>query len=109
FAAKRLGVPAVLEVNAPVIDYPGSPKHRLDQALVIEPMRRWRDRICRHVDLFVTTTRDILPAWVERWRVLEIEWGADVEHFRPRVVGAPRRFAADPNRIQCVFAGAFRS
>jgi glycosyltransferase involved in cell wall biosynthesis len=108
FAAARLGRPAVLEVNAPVIDYPGSPKHRLDQALLIEPMRRWRDRICRHAQLFVTTTADILPAWIDRARVLEIEWGADVDHFRPRP-GAPRRFVADPTRIQCVFAGAFRS
>jgi glycosyltransferase involved in cell wall biosynthesis len=108
FAAGRLGRPAVLEVNAPVIDYPGSPKHRLDRALLFEPMRRWRDRICRLVDLFVTTTADILPGWVDRRRVLEIEWGADVDHFRPRPE-APRRFGADPSRIQCVFAGAFRS
>ena len=71
-------------------------------------MRRWRDRIARHVQLFVTTTADILPPWVDRNRVLEIEWGADVEHFRPRGNGE-RRFAADPNRVQCVFAGAFRS
>jgi glycosyltransferase involved in cell wall biosynthesis len=40
--------------------------------------------------------------------VLEIEWGADVEHFHPRP-GAPPLFATDPHRIQCVFAGAFRS
>jgi hypothetical protein len=45
FAAARLGRPAVLEVNAPIVDYPGSPKHRLDRALVVEPMRRWRDRM----------------------------------------------------------------
>ena len=107
FAASRLGLPAVLEVNAPVVDYPGSPKARVDRALVIEPMRRWRDRICRRVDLFVTTIADILPPWVDRRRVLEIEWGADVEHFRPDVMPTP--FARDPQRIQCVFAGAFRS
>jgi len=108
FAAARLGRPAVLEVNAPIVDYPGSPKHRLDRALLVEPMRRWRDRIARHVHLFVTTTVDILPPWVDRTRVLEIEWGADVEHFHPRRHGE-RRIAGDPNRVQCVFAGAFRS
>jgi glycosyltransferase involved in cell wall biosynthesis len=107
-AAERLGVPAVLEVNAPVVDYPGSSKSRLDRALLLEPMRRWRDRLCRRVDLFVTTTSDILPPWVDRRRVLEIEWGADVDHFRPRNA-SPRRFVVDPDRIQCVFAGAFRS
>ena len=107
FAATRLGIPAVLEVNAPVVDYPGSPKARLDRALGAEPMRRWRDRICRHTDLFVTTVRDILPAWVDRSRVLEIEWGADVTHFRPDVAATP--LARETGRIQCVFAGAFRS
>lgn len=108
FAARRLGLPAVLEVNAPVIDYPGSFKSRLDHTLLVEPMRRWRDRICRHVDLFVTTTAEILPAWVDRRKVLEVEWGADVNHFRPDANG-PLPFARDPARVLCVFAGAFRS
>ena len=107
FAAARLGVPAVLEVNAPVVDYPGSPKAKLDRALLVEPMRRWRDRICRRVDLFVTTMAEILPSWVDRRRVLEIEWGADVAHFRPDV--APLTFGGVSDRIRCVFAGAFRS
>ncbi|MCK7518719.1 MAG: hypothetical protein MZV64_13850 [Ignavibacteriales bacterium] len=53
-AAKALGALAVLEVNAPVVDYPGSPKARLDKALLVEPMRRWRDRQCRMADLLVT-------------------------------------------------------
>jgi glycosyltransferase involved in cell wall biosynthesis len=105
-AASRLDIPAVLEVNAPVVDYPGSAKARIDRGLLVEPMRRWRDRICRRVDLFVTTTADILPAWVDRARVLEIEWGADVDHFRP---AKTPRVVPHGGRIQCVFAGAFRS
>ena len=108
FAAQRLGLPSVLEVNAPVIDYPGSLKSRLDKALVMEPMRRWRDRICRQAQLFVTTSAAILPSWVEPRRVLEVEWGADVSHFRPDAPGAIP-FTRDSNRIMCVFAGAFRS
>jgi glycosyltransferase involved in cell wall biosynthesis len=107
-AASRLGIPAVLEVNAPVIDYPGSLKSRLDRALLIEPMRRWRDALCRRVQLFVTTSADILPDWVERRRVLEIEWGADVDHFTPDAKG-PVPFTRVDDRIICVFAGAFRS
>jgi len=107
-AARRLGVPGVLEVNAPVIDYPGSAKARVDRALLVEPMRRWRDRICRLTDLFVTPTAEILPGWIDRARVLEIEWGADVRHFRPDVPRAAG-FPSDPGRIWCVFAGAFRS
>lgn len=107
-AADRLGLPAVLEVNAPIIDYPGSLKSRIDKAMLFEPMRRWRDRICRRVDLFVTTSSDILPPWVERRRVLEIEWGADVDHFSPDAAGTVP-FTRTDDRIICVFAGAFRS
>ena len=45
---------AVLEVNAPVIDYPGSAKALLDRALLVQPMRRWRERLCRIADVIVT-------------------------------------------------------
>lgn len=107
-AARRLAIPAVLEVNAPVVDYPGSTKSRLDRALLVEPMRRWRDALCRQTDLFITPTRGILPSWVDASRVLEAEWGADVDHFRPEATG-PLPFTRDPNRVICVFAGAFRS
>ena len=107
-AAARVGVPAVLEVNSPVIDFPGSTKARLDRALLVEPMRRWRDRICRLTDLFVTPVADILPAWVDRSRVLEVEWGADVRQFHPDARG-PLPFPATSDRVRCVFAGAFRS
>lgn len=107
-AASRLGIPAALEVNAPIIDYPGSAKARLDKALLVEPMRRWREAICRRTDLFITTSADILPPWIERRRILEVEWGADVDHFRPDASG-PVPFTRTDDRIICVFAGAFRS
>ena len=94
-AAGAIGVPAILEVNAPIVDYPGSSKARLDRALVVEPMRRWRDRICRATDLFVTPAAEILPAWIDRDKVLEIEWGADVDHFRPDAPRPPA-FTRDP-------------
>src|SRR4051794_41393709 len=45
-AAARVGATAVLEVNAPVIDYPGSAKARLDRTLLVEPMRRGGAGIC---------------------------------------------------------------
>jgi glycosyltransferase involved in cell wall biosynthesis len=107
-AARRVGVPAVLEVNAPIIDYPGSAKAKVDRALIVQPLRRWRDRLCRMTQLFVTPSADILPSWVDRRRVLEIEWGADVDAFHPGATGA-LPFTRDPDRILCVFAGAFRS
>jgi glycosyltransferase involved in cell wall biosynthesis len=107
-SARRLRIPAVLEVNAPIVDYPDSSKARVDRLLGVEPMRRWRDRLCRMTDLFVTPSAAILPDWVDPRRVLEIEWGADVDRFRPDATG-PLPFERGADRILCVFAGAFRS
>jgi alpha-maltose-1-phosphate synthase len=107
-AARRLGLPAVLEVNAPIIDFPGSIKSRIDRALLVEPMRRWRDALCRHTHLFVTPNAGILPAWVDPATVLEAEWGADVDRFTPDAQGS-LPFQRDSGRVLCVFAGAFRS
>lgn len=107
-AARATGALAVLEVNAPVIDYPGSPKAWLDRALLVEPMRRWRDRLCELADLVVTPTAAILPARLPRARIVEIEWGADTAQFRPDVDG-PIPFVKKPGTVTAVFAGAFRS
>ena len=102
-AARRVGARFVLEVNAPVIDYPGSPKLRLDRALVVRPMQRWRERQVRAADLIVSPSRQILPPWLPADRVLEIEWGADTTRFRPQPAGS-----RGTGGLTCVFAGAFR-
>jgi glycosyltransferase involved in cell wall biosynthesis len=107
-AAHDLGIPAVLEVNAPAIDVPGSAKRSLDRALLFQPMRRWRERLCRLTSLFVTPSAAILPPWIDRRAILEIEWGADVQTFRPDAPGEPP-YRLDSDRITCVFAGAFRA
>ncbi len=107
-AASRVGALAVLEVNAPVVDYPGSPKRVLDRLLVCEPMRRWRDWQCRVASLVVSPSRAILPGWLPADRVVELEWGADTDRFRPGAPGtAP--FARAPEDVVAVFAGAFRA
>jgi len=106
-AAARTGALAVLEVNAPVVDYPGSPKHLLDRALVVEPMRRWREWQCRTADLLVTPAAAIVPGWIPRERIVEIEWGADTERFHPGAAGHVP-FTRTPGRVVAVFAGAFR-
>jgi glycosyltransferase involved in cell wall biosynthesis len=107
FAAHAAGVPVVLEVNAPIVDYAGSPKGRLDRALLLEPMRRWREWQCRTARLIVTPRATILPLTVPRASVLELEWGADTERFRPDPPGqAP--FARGTGETLAVFAGAFR-
>jgi glycosyltransferase involved in cell wall biosynthesis len=106
-AASRTGALAVLEVNAPVVDYPGSPKRALDRTLIVEPMRRWRDWQCRSADLLVTPSASILPRWVSRERIVEIEWGADTVRFHPGA-GGRVPYPREHGHIVAVFAGAFR-
>jgi glycosyltransferase involved in cell wall biosynthesis len=107
-AAQVCGALSVLEVNAPVIDYPGSPKRLLDRALLVEPMRRWRDWQCRAADVIVSPSRMILPAWLPVERVVEIEWGADIDRFRPGATGLVP-FERKPGTVTAVFAGSFRA
>ena len=106
-AAAATGALAVLEVNAPVVDYPGSPKRLLDRLLLVEPMRRWRERMCSQAHLIVTPNREILPAGTPASKIVELEWGADTDRFRPGAAG-PVPFAR-PADIVAVFAGAFRA
>ncbi len=106
--AKRLRAVAMLEVNAPVVDYPGSPKRVLDRTLLLEPMRRWRDWQCRAADVIVTPTAGILPPSVPASKVLEVEWGADTDRFRPGI-GGPVSFTRCADDVVAVFAGAFRN
>ena len=107
-AAADVGALAVLEVNAPVVDHPGSLKGKLDRALIFEPMRRWRDWQCRRADLIVTPSARIIPADVPREKILLTEWGADTDRFRPDAAG-PSRFVRNDDDVVAVFSGAFRS
>lgn len=105
--AKRLGARAVLEVNAPVVDHPGSSKAWIDRALIVRPMQRWREGLCAAADLIVTPDAAILPPSTPPGKVLEVEWGADTTRFYPGAQG-PLPFTPPPG-VVAVFAGAFRS
>ena len=106
-AARATGALGVLEVNAPVVDHPGSRKAALDRLLLLQPMRRLRERICADTGLVVTPAAGILPPSVPRDRIVELEWGADTERFHPGARG-PLRFTR-PEGLLTLFAGAFRS
>jgi glycosyltransferase involved in cell wall biosynthesis len=105
--ARALNARAVLEVNAPIVDHPGSSKALLDRALLVRPMRRWRERMCAAADLIVTPSAAILPPSTPIAKVLEVEWGADTDRFRPGAAGT-LPFTPPPG-VVAVFAGAFRS
>jgi alpha-maltose-1-phosphate synthase len=106
-AGAAVGAKTMLEVNAPVIDHHGSAKQFVDRALVVRPMQRWRDRICRTADVIVTPSAAILPPDTPAAKIVVLEWGADTRRFRP---GAPGALPfTRPAGVVAVFAGAFRS
>jgi len=104
--ARRLAVPVLLEVNSPMVEYPGSGKDRLDR-LVGSPLRRWREHLAREAVSFVTPTAAILPAFVGRERVHEIPWGANTERFHPGVPAA--ELPAAQGRKVVAFVSSFRA
>lgn len=106
-AAKRVEAVAVLEVNAPIADHPGSRKRLVDRALLIEPMRRWRDWQCRNADLIVTPSARIVPQFVPETKILRTEWGADTTQFVPGASGTVP-FVRKSGDTIAVFSGAFR-
>jgi glycosyltransferase involved in cell wall biosynthesis len=106
-AGRATGAVTVLEVNAPVVDYRGSTKALVDKALVIQPMRRWRESICNAADLIVAPSHAMLPPETLPEKIVRLEWGADTVRFHPGATGdvpVPRSTG-----IVAVFAGAFRS
>lgn len=122
-AARRLGVPALLEVNALIVDPPAVFKRRLDDALG-GPMRRWAEWQCRAADRIVTPLHTTVPASIPRSKIVELPWGADVERFVPpdeqaagqeaTAVDAsqPSTIASSsgaPRAANIVFMGSFRS
>lgn len=106
-AAREVGATAVLEVNAPVIDHMGSKKAFIDHLLIVQPMRRWRERICHDSDLIVTPNAGILPRRTPQSKIVKLEWGADTVRFHPGATG-PLPFTR-PAGTLAVFAGAFRN
>ena len=106
--APALGAVAMLEVNAPVIDHQGSTKARLDRALVVQPLRRWRERLCRIADVIVTPDAAILPPSIPKARIAVLEWGADTDRFRPGAGESGSSMRPNTPTV-AIFAGAFRS
>ena len=107
-AARKVGALVVLEVNAPIVDHPGSVKRLVDLALIVEPMRRWRDWQCRRADVIVTPSTKIIPSYVPPSKVLRTEWGADTMRFRPDATGRVP-FTRSDGDVVAVFSGAFRA
>jgi alpha-maltose-1-phosphate synthase len=87
WAARRLGIPALLEVNALIVDPPAVFKRRLDNALG-GPMRRWAVTQCRWAKRIITPLHTTVPPEIARAKVVELPWGAAVERFAARDRGS---------------------
>jgi glycosyltransferase involved in cell wall biosynthesis len=107
--ATRLGLPSLLEVNSPVVDHAGSVKRLLDAALVVHPLRRYRERLCREASALVAPIPEIVPLFA-REKTVTVTWGANVASFAPeRRIDAVRREIGVPDgAVAVLFSGSFR-
>ena len=108
-AAKARGVPSLLEVNSPVVDHPGSLKAALDAAMVVRPLKRYREAMVRDATALVAPTPEIVPAFA-RARTELVSWGANVEAFSParRDPAARKALGVPEGAVAVLFSGSFR-
>ncbi len=114
--AHRAGIPALLEVNAPMIDPPGSLKTKIDKAL-LGMMRRWAVKQARWSAAVVTPLNTTVPPEVPRSVIHELSWGANVDRFDPAIRDTHRAELETLKRelgLVCdgpvaVFLGSFRA
>jgi glycosyltransferase involved in cell wall biosynthesis len=82
-AAHSLGVPALLEVNSPAFDPPGSVRGRIDALLPGRPVRRHREWILDHAAGIYATSPFLVPEERRGDRYRTVSNGFDPERFRP--------------------------
>ena len=101
-AAYAAGVPAVLEINSPARDYPGSLRDTIDKLTLVRPVERWRRRQLAISAALYTTSPHLLPPDLQAGATVVVN-GVDTERFRP---GAE---TADTGPLRCVYVSSFRS
>ncbi|MEW6365119.1 MAG: glycosyltransferase family 4 protein [Acidobacteriota bacterium] len=108
--ARRTKVPLVLEANAPMIEYPGSPKQWIDSILLINPLESYRLWQARQAALIVTPLPSIIPPSVPPARIQKLPWGVNCERFRTRGARAETRcrLGIPSDAPVALFAGSFR-
>ena len=114
--AKRRHIPSVLEVNAPMMDPPGSPKSRLDR-LLGGRLRHWAVAQGRWSRRIVTPLAATVPPEVPRSRIELVNWGANVEQFRPelrqeqaaQLAALRREYGIADDAVVVAFVGSFRA
>src|SRR5439155_13985740 len=113
--AHRQGLPALLEVNAPMVDPPGSRKETLD-GLLGRPLRRWAVRQGRWSRRIVTPLATTVPPGVPRERIELVNWGANVDRFHPglrseraaELAALRAEYGLPADAVVVAFVGSFR-
>lgn len=114
--AHQRKIPILLEVNAPMVDPPGSLKSKVDR-LLMGQMRRWAVRQAEWSAAIVTPLNSTVPWEIDRGVIHELPWGANVEQFDPLVRSRDAEklkalsagLGLEPGVPVAVFLGSFRS
>jgi len=101
-AAHDLSVPAVLEINSPARDYPGSLRDTLDKLTLFRPVDRWRRRMLSRCAALYATSRHLVPPALQEKTTVIVN-GVDVERF------APGPGISDDEPLHCAYVSSFRS
>ena len=101
-AAHRAGVAAVLEINSPAREYPGSLRDLLDRLTIIRPVDRWRRTQLDRCAAMYTTSRHLVPPALQDAATVIVN-GVDVDRFKP----GPE--AAETGPFHLVYVSSFRS
>jgi glycosyltransferase involved in cell wall biosynthesis len=106
-AERRL--PSLLEVNSPILDHPGSLKGALDALVLVRPLRRYREWLCRQASALVAPLPEIVPEFA-RGKTETVTWGANVEAFGPgrRSAAVRAELGIPPRAVAVLFSGSFR-
>jgi glycosyltransferase involved in cell wall biosynthesis len=106
-AARQLNRPALLEVNALIVDPPVVHKRRIDDMLG-GPMRRWAEWQCRAAAAIITPLHTTVPPSISRAKIVELPWGADFDRFTAAATGRLHSERLASQRPRIVFIGSFR-
>ena len=107
--ARARGIPSLLEVNSPAVDHPGSLKAALDAAMVLRPLRRYREAMIRDATALVAPIPEIVPVSA-RARTEQVTWGANVDAFTPerRDPVVRKALGIPEGAVAVLFSGSFR-
>jgi len=114
--ARRHRLPSILEVNALMVDPPGTKKFLVDK-LLFRRLEWWATLQCQWAGRIVTPLHTTVPKAIDRAKIAELPWGANTERFNPEKIDPEKQLRlrfqlglpdANSGGRVAVFAGSFR-